>query len=313
MARAPPSPLTPSNIPRNLSYIAGLYERAYYRTARPSLAEDSGTEGSESESEGRPRSRPRRSRHLFGGPKRRGRRRTRSAPAQGRNRGVSRSRSPGTRKRVRFADSLGLELTSVRQFWPHDLPQVPEHVHTQLRRDSLSHFAPCLPFCPPVKDSFGPLSLRCQLEPTFPDPLTMPDFAPRLLAQCVLLEGARAEGSCVSGTIRVLNLAYEKRVFVRYSWDAWATQHEARASYAAPAGRDRDHADRFAFRLPLPVPLPPGVFLEFALGYLVGGKEFWDNNQGRNYSLCPPPCVDEEDEPPSPTHDCCETGWIHFL
>ncbi|XP_003228666.1 protein phosphatase 1 regulatory subunit 3E [Anolis carolinensis] len=310
MACAPPSPLTPGNIPRNLSYIAGLYERAYYRTARPSLAEDSGTEGSESESEGRPRSRPRRRRHLFGGPKRRGRRRTRSAPARGRSRGPSRSRSPGTRKRVRFADSLGLELTSVRQFWPNDLPQVPERVHTQLRRDSLSHFAPCLPFCPPVKD---PLSLQCLLEPTFLDPLSMPDFSQRLLAQCVLLEGARAEGSCVSGTIRVLNLAYEKRVSVRYTWDYWATKHDARASYAAPAGRGRDHADRFAFRLLLPVPLPPGVFLEFALCYLVGGKEFWDNNEGRNYSFRPPPCVDEEEEPPSPTQDCCETGWIHFL
>ncbi|XP_061446682.1 protein phosphatase 1 regulatory subunit 3E isoform X2 [Rhineura floridana] len=310
MAHAPPSPLTPSNIPRNLSYIAGLYERAYYRTARPSLAEDSGTEGSESESESRPRSRPRRRRHLFGGPKRRGRRRTRSAPARGRSREASRSRSPGTRKRVRFADSLGLELTSVRRFWPNDLPQVPERVHAKLRRDSLSHFAPCLPFCPPVKD---PLSLRYLLEPTFPDPLSMPDFLPRLLTQCVLLEGARAEGSCVSGTIRVLNLAYEKRVSVRYTWDSWATQHEARASYAAPAGRGRDHADRFAFRLPLPVPLPLGVILEFALCYTVGGNEFWDNNQGRNYALQPPPCVDEEEEPSSPIHDCCETGWIHFL
>ncbi|KAF7235955.1 Protein phosphatase 1 regulatory subunit 3E [Varanus komodoensis] len=310
MARAPPSPLTPSNIPRNLSYIAGLYERAYYRTARPSLAEDSGTEGSESESEGRPRSRPRRRRHLLRGPKRSGRRRTRSAPAWGRSREASRSRSPGTRKRVRFADSLGLELTSVRQFWPNDLPQVPERVHAQLRRDSLSHFAPCLPFCPPAKD---PLSLRCLLEPTFPDPLTMPDFLPRLLAQCVLLEGARAEGACVSGTIRVLNLAFEKRVSVRYTWDAWGTHREVRASYAAPAGRGRDHADRFAFQLPLPVPLPPGVFLEFALCYLVGGKEYWDNNHGRNYTLRPPPCVDEEEEPLSPTQDCCETGWIHFL
>ncbi|XP_015284361.1 PREDICTED: protein phosphatase 1 regulatory subunit 3E-like, partial [Gekko japonicus] len=157
------------------------------------------------------------------------------------------------------------------------------------------------------------LNLWCPLEPTFPDPLSMPDFLPRLLAQCILLEGARAEGSCISGTIRVLNLAYEKRVSVRYTWDSWATQREARASYAAPAGRDRDHADRFAFRLPLPVPLPPGVSLEFALCYLVGGKEFWDNNQGRNYCLRPPPSVEEEDEPPSPTRDCCETGWIHFI
>ncbi|XP_032090866.1 protein phosphatase 1 regulatory subunit 3E [Thamnophis elegans] len=311
MARAPPSPLTPSNIPRNLSYIAGLYERAYYRTARPSIAEDSGTEGSESESEGRPRGRTQRRRHLFRGPKRRGRRRTRSAPAQGRIQGASRSRSPGTRKRVRFADSLGLELISVRQFWPNDLPQVPERVHNQLRRDSLSHFTPCLPFCPPVKES---LNLQTRLlEPMFPDPLSMSDFLPRLLAQCVLLEGVRAEGSCVSGTIRVINLAYEKRVSVRYTWDFWATEHEARASYAAPAGRDRDHADRFAFRLPLPVPLSAGVVLEFALCYLVGGKEFWDNNQGRNYSLRPPPCVAEEDEFPSPIQDCCETGWIHFL
>uniref|UniRef100_A0A8D0HPJ1 Protein phosphatase 1 regulatory subunit 3E n=1 Tax=Sphenodon punctatus TaxID=8508 RepID=A0A8D0HPJ1_SPHPU len=297
MAWAPPMPTTPSDIPRNLSYIAGLYERAYYRTTRPSLAEDSeGTEGSESESEGRPWGRPKGCHRLIRkGPRRRGRRRTRSAPARGRSREDSRSHSPATRKRVRFADSLGLELTTVKQYWPHDLPQVPERVHAQLRRDSLNHFGPS----PPT------------LEPAFLDPLSSPGFGARLLAQCVLLEGARAEGPWVTGTARVLNLAYEKRVSVRYSWDAWRSQHDARASYAAPAGRGRDHADRFAFRLPVPLPLAPGTQLEFALCYRVGTQEFWDNNGGINYALRGP--LEEEDEPPSPTQDCCDPGWIHFI
>ncbi|CAM4646975.1 unnamed protein product [Caretta caretta] len=273
MARAPPPP---SDIPRNLSYIAGLYERAYYRTVRPSLGDDS-----DSEAEGRARGA-----------------RARSAPAGGPG-GGSRSCSPGSRKRVRFADALGLELASVRHYWPAELPQVPERVHTQLRRDALRHFAPLRPF----QDPQDPLEGRLLLAPCFWDPLGLPDFGARLGAQGVCLEGVRAGGMGVAGTLRVLNLAYEKRVSVRYSWDGWASYREAPAAYAGPSAGPP--SDRFAFRLPL----PPGGTLEFALRCHVGGQELWDNNAGQNYILRG---GGRAEGPPSPLQDG-DGGWIHFL
>lgn len=125
-----------TDIPRNLSFIAALTERAYYRSQRPSLEE----EPEEEPAEGGTRLGARSRAHVPS----RGRR-ARSAPAGGGGARAPRSRSPDTRKRVRFADALGLELAAVRRFRPGELPRVPRHVQIQLQRDALRHFAPCQP------------------------------------------------------------------------------------------------------------------------------------------------------------------------
>lgn len=125
-----------TDIPRNLSFIAALTERAYYRSLRPSLEE----EPEEEPGEGGTRLGARSRAHIPS----RGRR-ARSAPAGGGGARAPRSRSPDTRKRVRFADALGLELAAVRRFRPGELPRVPRHVQIQLQRDALRHFAPCQP------------------------------------------------------------------------------------------------------------------------------------------------------------------------
>lgn len=125
-----------TDIPRNLSFISSLTERAYYRSQRPSLEEEPEEEPGEGGTRLGARSRAQASS--------RGRR-ARSAPAGGGGARASRSRSPDTRKRVRFADALGLELAAVRRFRPGELPRVPRHVHVQLQRDALRHFAPCQP------------------------------------------------------------------------------------------------------------------------------------------------------------------------
>lgn len=123
-----------TDIPRNLSFIAALTERAYYRSQRPSLEEEPEEVPGEGGTRLGARSRaPAPSRE----------RRARSAPAGGSGTRVPHSRSPDTRKRVRFADALGLELTAVRRFRPGELPRVPRHVQVQLQRDALRHFAPC--------------------------------------------------------------------------------------------------------------------------------------------------------------------------
>lgn len=125
-----------TDIPRNLSFIAALTERAYYRSQRPSLEEEPEEEPGEGGTRLRARSRAHASNRS---------RRARSAPAGGGGARAPRSRSPDTRKRVRFADALGLELAVVRRFRPGELPRVPRHVQVQLQRDALRHFAPCQP------------------------------------------------------------------------------------------------------------------------------------------------------------------------
>ncbi|XP_043842809.1 protein phosphatase 1 regulatory subunit 3E [Dromiciops gliroides] len=278
-----------TDIPRNLSFIAALTERAYYRSQRPSLEEELQPEEEEPEPRegGGAHLRPR-SRALGPG---RGRR-ARSAPAGGGAR-APRSRSPDTRKRVRFADALGLELAAVRRFSPGELPRVPRHVQIQLQRDALRHFGPCAPRTRSLQEA------RAALEPA-----REPGFAARLQAQRICLERAEAGPLGVAGSARVLDLAYEKRVSVRWSADGWRSQREAPATYAGPAPPP-PRADRFAFRLPAP---PTGGSLLFALRYRVTGLEFWDNNGGRDYALRGP------DSPGSGgVSDPEPQGWIHFI
>ncbi|XP_006776881.1 PREDICTED: protein phosphatase 1 regulatory subunit 3E [Myotis davidii] len=164
-----------TDIPRNLSFISSLTERAYYRSQRPSLEEEPEEEPGEGGTRLGARSRAQASS--------RGRR-ARSAPAGGGGARASRSRSPDTRKRVRFADALGLELAAVRRFRPGELPRVPRHVHVQLQRDALPHFAPCQPRARGLQEA------RAALEP-----VREPGFAARLQAQRISLRGPEHPGS----------------------------------------------------------------------------------------------------------------------
>ncbi|KAM5336914.1 protein phosphatase 1 regulatory subunit 3E isoform 1-T2 [Glossophaga mutica] len=271
-----------TDIPRNLSFIAALTERAYYRSQRPSLEEEPEEEPGEAGTRLGARSRTHSSS--------RGRR-ARSAPAGGGGARAPRSCSPDTRKRVRFADALGLELAAVRRFRPGDLPRVPRHVQVQLQRDALRHFAPCQPRARGLQEARAAL-----------DPASEPGFVARLQAQRICLERAEAGPLGVAGSARVLDLAYEKRVSVRWSADGWRSQREAPAAYAGPAPPP-PRADRFAFRLPAP---PIGGALLFALRYRVTGQEFWDNNGGRDYALRGP-------EHPGRGGTQEPQGWIHFI
>nr|XP_010598860.1 LOW QUALITY PROTEIN: protein phosphatase 1 regulatory subunit 3E [Loxodonta africana] len=198
---------------------------------------------------------------------------------------------PDTRKKMRFADALRLELAAVRRFRPGELPRVPRHVQVQLQRDALRHFATCQPRARALQEA------RAALEPA-----SEPGFTARLQAQRICLERAEAGPLGVAGSARVLDLAYEKRVSVRWSADGWRSQREAPAAYAGPAPPP-PRADRFAFRLPAP---PIGGALLFALRYRVTGYEFWDNNGGRDYALRGP-------EHPGSAGAPEPQGWIHFI
>lgn len=151
-------------------------------------------------------------------------------------------------------------------------------------------------FSSPLHSPF-PQEARAALEPA-----SEPGFAARLQAQRICLERAEAGPLGVAGSARVLDLAYEKRVSVRWSADGWRSQREAPASYAGPAPPP-PRADRFAFRLPAP---PIGGALLFALRYCVTGHEFWDNNGGRDYALRGP-------EHPGSGGNPEPQGWIHFI
>ncbi|KAG9475122.1 hypothetical protein GDO78_003533 [Eleutherodactylus coqui] len=203
------------------------------------------------------------------------------------------------KKEVRFADSLGLELTSVRHFSDAELPRVPYHVLAGLR---------CREACPAGAE-LSTLLLRPaptipQLEPLFTNPSTNPDFLDLVRQRRVCLETIHTDPFSVSGDLRVLNLSYEKEVMVRYTVDSWGTSSEVMASYQR--GYSDRYSDRFSFKLLCPTLLNKEGLLEFAIRYKVCGTEYWDNNDGQNYK------VKSHRATVSPPKEY-ESAWIHFI
>ncbi|KAG7318873.1 hypothetical protein KOW79_017347 [Hemibagrus wyckioides] len=147
---------------------------------------------------------------------------------------------------VRFVDCLGLELERVKFFQAGEDPK-----------------------------------------PYFPENIsTEPDFLERLCHRRVCLEQVHCSELGITGTVQVLNLAFEKQVSVRYSFTDWKSSAECKACWVSTVHRDDVQSDVFHFRLPVPpFILKPGASLEFAICYRVLGSEYWDNNDGHNYKL----------------------------
>ncbi|KAM8913979.1 protein phosphatase 1, regulatory subunit 3Db isoform 2-T2 [Spinachia spinachia] len=179
---------------------------------------------------------------------------------------------------VRFVDSLGLELEEVKVFKAQKPPLIPQHVMFRLLMSSELAFAKSLELSLPY------------FKPCFPETIgAQPDFLKRLCAQSVCLEQVLCSEQGITGIVRVLNLAYEKRVTVRYSFTDWRTHTETMASWTESGHRvdgGTQKSDSFRFWLPVPpFLLRPGAILEFAICYHVAGCSHWDNNGGRNYKL----------------------------
>lgn len=225
-------------------------------------------------------------------------RRARSLPSSPERRQKSGGAAGGAcrRHRVRFADALGLELAQVKVFQAGDDPAVPLHVLSRLAIASdLGCSSQELEF-----------TLQC-LVPDFSPPVDAPDFQARLQRQLVCLERVTCSDLGISGSVRVRNVAFEKQVVVRYTFSGWRSAHEVAARWRGPAGTQGTE-DVFAFGFPVPpFMLARGSLVHFALRYRVAGREYWDNNDGRNYSLT---CRDHALHMPRGE---CEESWIHFI
>jgi hypothetical protein len=80
------------------------------------------------------------------------------------------------------------------------------------------------------------------------------------------------------GLILVDNLAYEKIVIVRYTLDNWNTYNDQECNYSYSVS---DYLDVFSFT----ANLPNWISIEFAIKYIVNNTEYWDNNNGLNYTI----------------------------
>ncbi|XP_064463861.1 glycogen-binding subunit 76A-like [Ornithodoros turicata] len=190
---------------------------------------------------------------------------------------------PGTpykKKIVRFADALGLDLAAVRTIVSEDLPNVPQSAFAQLDvHGGKTRFVSGSGL--DLMDTDEQVSTGTFV-PAFEQPGAMPDFWTRLRNQRVCLESVVPSGATAHAVIRVMNVAFEKLVVLRYTTDAWTSFTDIRATFL-PSSSD-GFSDRFAADIKLNNPTA-GMTLQMCVKYVVGGVEYWDSNSGANYSM----------------------------
>ncbi|XP_034721925.1 protein phosphatase 1 regulatory subunit 3G, partial [Etheostoma cragini] len=184
------------------------------------------------------------------------------------------STCPHGRKHVKFADSMGLTLASVKTFSSLEEPRVPSTVLS--RHNSFPQSEP--------RPGFRPGSLGAdRLVACFPESR---DTERRVQRLRVCLEKVAITQFEVRGQIRVLSGGGAGReVGVRYTFNDWLSHVDAQALPVAAEPPQGLLGERFSFTLYTPPFMGPGAAVHLAV-YLRGdGGEFWDNNEGQNYSL----------------------------
>lgn len=178
------------------------------------------------------------------------------------------------KKRVVFADDKGMPLSHVRVMTePSNVPPI----WTTKFLSQVTHGLDA-----------EPLAESEPWEVTFSQPASdYVSFRKRLENDKVSLENVIVkEGEdCIVGTVKVANLAFHKEVLVRWTSDQWNTHEDVFCKYitsGAGAGAAYSLFDTFSFKLNLP---PRVRKVEFCVCFRCEEKEYWDNNDGRNYII----------------------------
>ncbi|SPP76077.1 protein phosphatase 1 regulatory subunit 3C isoform X1 [Drosophila guanche] len=180
--------------------------------------------------------------------------------------------SRGPKKHVIFADDEGLSLTEVRVMSePSNVPPYwSMKFLEQITQGLVSPHPPdqwTVDFKQPASDY---LSFRQKIERDY-----------------VSLENVivKDEESIVVGTIKVKNVDFRKEIIVRVTWDDWKSQQDIFCTFARAYGPTTcAHVifDTFSFKITLP---PSSKRLEFCICYRTNDTEYWDNNDGTNYTI----------------------------
>ncbi|UJR31615.1 hypothetical protein I4U23_019098 [Adineta vaga] len=83
------------------------------------------------------------------------------------------------------------------------------------------------------------------------------------------------------GTLWVTNASYWKNVSIKYTFNRWLNTYEREAQHRS-SSNDYRNIDQFEFSIDIPEDVDR---IDFVLRYCVNGQEHWDNNEGKNYTL----------------------------
>ncbi|KAM9076847.1 protein phosphatase 1 regulatory subunit 3A [Megaptera novaeangliae] len=180
---------------------------------------------------------------------------------------------PSGARRVSFADNFGFNLVSVKEFDSWEFPSGSTDFDL-------------------MKGIFH--TEEYVLSPLFDLPSSKEDLMQQLQVQKAILESTEylPGSTSMKGIIRVLNISFEKLVYVRMSLDDWQTYYDILAEYV-PNSCDGE-TDQFSFKISLVPPYQKdGSKVEFCIRYETSVGTFWSNNNGTNYILV---CQKKEQE-----------------
>lgn len=231
---------------------------------------------------------------------------------------IKRCASKNTKKIVRFADSLGLDLEQTRQV--HSLSHSSQT--TQI-------FVPYNPFSS-SKPRFVPLFLLPSVKKIDKLLDTTHVCLESVAVGGYLIKGkehvndafdffAIATSSSIrhliklcsflfAGVIKVKNLTFEKKITVRYTVDDWKTFTDTEAAYIRHASDG--FTDKFSFTIDLTNRNENSLkTLQFAIRYVAANVgEFWDSNNSLNYHFrYEDPSRILETQP-----SWYDDAWLHF-
>lgn len=196
-----------------------------------------------------------------------------SAPCQLFAKG-QRSREKG-KKRVSFADEIGGPIACVRIIT--ESPDTPPNIHPAVLSFITRGALPGALATPPLVLGFDQPASNYVL------------FREKVDKNFVSLENVILQDYNILGTVKVKNIAFEKEVSIRCSYDNWETQVDFSANYVplngVHTGPGNNIFDTFSFEISVPPNFDITKKIQFAICYEVNGCVYWDNNGGKNYNV----------------------------
>nr|XP_004225847.1 uncharacterized protein LOC100187165 isoform X2 [Ciona intestinalis] len=190
------------------------------------------------------------------------------------------------RKSVHFADSRGLDL-EVRISFKQDDHNVPPRLKEALDKVRAQVDGEPSGMELYAGGSFDTVRTHFSLNVNFQQPFLDPSFQRRISSQNVCLESISILPFSLSltGVIRVVNLEFQKQVFVRYTANKWRSFSDIPACFVSTV--HNFNQDQFSFHCVAPSDIQSNDVIEMAVGYRLplSGRTFWDNNNGRNYAI----------------------------
>ncbi|XP_063250993.1 protein phosphatase 1 regulatory subunit 3A [Prinia subflava] len=168
-------------------------------------------------------------------------------------------------RKVSFADAFGFDLVSIKEFNIWEFPNTEQENYTE--------------------DEVFP-----QDEFFFSQQFTLPTSQEELLQkvreQKVVLESVLLLPgvTCMNGIVRVLNVSFEKQVYVRMTLNNWLSYYDILAEFMPNSCGSE--TDQFCFKISLVPPFQKdGIKVEFCIRYETSVGIFWANNDDKNYTL----------------------------